>query len=109
MNTYEVSLDSDVDFAPSDEILEVLQNVRTIIATRRGTVPLDRDLGISWSFVDRPITEAQMQMRAELIDASEQQEPRARVVRISFDASEEEAREGSLRPTVVVSINLENS
>ena len=46
-----VSLDSDVNFAPETEVVEILQNVRTILATRKGSVPLDRDLdcpGSTW-------------------------------------------------------------
>lgn len=31
-----VSLDSDVNFAPETEVVEILQNVRTILATRKG-------------------------------------------------------------------------
>ena len=36
---------SEVNFAPASERDEVVQNVRTILATRVGTVPLDRDFG----------------------------------------------------------------
>ena len=34
-----VSLNSDVDFAPGTEVVEILQNVRTILATHKGSVP----------------------------------------------------------------------
>lgn len=49
-----VSLDSDVNFAPETEVVEILQNVRTILATRKGSVPLDRDFGLSWQYLDAP-------------------------------------------------------
>ena len=50
-----VNLDADVDFNPASVVAEVLQNVRTILSTRKGSVPLDRDFGISWEYLDRPI------------------------------------------------------
>ena len=51
MAQYTVTLSSQVDFAPSDEVREILQNVRTILSTRKGSVPLDRDFGLTWPFL----------------------------------------------------------
>ena len=43
MSEYLVNLKQGIDFAPSSEIAEILQNVRTILTTRLGSVPLERD------------------------------------------------------------------
>lgn len=99
-----VNLDNDVDFKPVSVEAEILQNVRTILSTRKGSVPLDRDFGISWEYLDRPIDVAQMLMRSEIIDAVSKYEPRAKVESVEFEASTEDVMDGILRPTVTISI-----
>lgn len=49
-----LNLSQPISFAPGTVAAEVLQNVRTILATRKGTVPLDRDFGLEWEHVDKP-------------------------------------------------------
>lgn len=97
---YSVSLLETVDFAPASEAAEVLQNVRTILSTRRGTVPLDRDFGLSWSYIDRPLPVARMMLKAEIIQALQVYEPRAQVTAVDFQDSTEEAMDGILKPIV---------
>ena len=104
---YVVTLNPDVDFAPADEVREILQNVRTILATRKGTVPLDRDFGLTWDQVDQPSAVVMMQMRSEIVDAIEAYEPRATVVSVDFDENEEQAMDGVLMPRVTISIGKE--
>jgi len=99
-----VNLDADVDFNPASVVAEVLQNVRTILSTRKGAVPLDRDFGISWEYLDRPIDVAQMLMRSEIIDAVSKYEPRATVESVVFEGSAEDALDGILKPKVTISI-----
>lgn len=99
-----VKLDADVDFNPASVVAEVLQNVRTILSTRKGSVPLDRDFGISWEYLDRPIDVAQMLMRSEIIDAVSKYEPRATVESVVFEGSAEDALDGILKPKVTISI-----
>ncbi len=104
MAKYRVGQQSiDVDFAP-EGVMEILQNVRTILATRKGSVPLDRDFGISWDNVDQSLPAAKMLMRSEVIDAIERYEPRVRVESVEFLTDTERAMEGVLRPVVTVSI-----
>ena len=97
---YSVSLLETVDFAPESEAAEVLQNVRTILSTRRGTVPLDRDFGLSWSYIDKPLPVARMMLKAEIIQALQVYEPRAQVTAVGFQDSTEEAMDGILKPIV---------
>lgn len=82
---------------------EVLQNVRTLLCTVIGSVPLDRALGISARLVDRPINEAQARMKAEIIQAIRKYEPRADVRLVIFDG---DASTGELLPRVRVRINV---
>ena len=34
------------------------QEIRTALATRKGSVPLDRDFGLSWELIDLPLPES---------------------------------------------------
>lgn len=107
MAQYTVTLSGQVDFAPSDEVREILQNVRTILSTRKGSVPLDRDFGLTWAHVDKPLPVATMLMRSEVIDVIEECEPRATVVSVDFDEDTASAMDGILKPRVVVQIGEE--
>ncbi len=107
MSKYRVGQDSiGVDFAP-EGVMEILQNVRTIITTRKGSVPLDRDFGLPWDAVDQPLPVAQMLMRSEVIDAIERYEPRAKVTSVDFAEDVEGAMDGVLKPIVTVQIGGE--
>lgn len=81
------------------------QEIRTVLATRKGSVPLDRDFGLSWEFVDKPMTEAMPYMVAEIGQQLERFVPRIRVRDISFTSPD--AVEGILQPTVTVEIREE--
>ncbi len=81
------------------------QEIRTVLATRKGSVPLDRDFGISWDYVDLPVTEAMPYMVAEIGQQLERYVPRIRVRDISFASNE--PVEGNLCPTVTVEIREE--
>lgn len=91
-----------VNFAPQTEEEEILQNVRTILATRVGTVPLHRDFGLTWEHIDMPLLVSQSQMMVAIVDAITEFEPRAKVRSVTFDESD--AVEGILKPVVTVSI-----
>lgn len=105
---YEVSLTEKVDFAPSTVAKEVLQNVRTILDTVVGTVPLERNIGISWDYVGKPMPVAMDMLRIAVNDAIARQESRAQILSIKFDQPEnniEFAEQGILKPRVRIYIN----
>lgn len=104
---YKVTLDSKINFAPGSEVEEILQNVRTILSTRIGTVPLDRDFGIDWSFIDSPLPAAKALFQAAVIDAILDYEPRANVVSVELEEDYNSAMDGVLKPVVTVSIGDE--
>ncbi len=52
--TYEVTGTQPLNFYPGDIVTEVIQNVRMILATQKGTVPYDREFGLEWRFLDQP-------------------------------------------------------
>lgn len=63
---------------------EIAQNVRVICRTRRGSQPLNRELGISAEIVDAAGTRGQALYAAAVIDALPQQEPRVTVKQVRF-------------------------
>lgn len=92
-----------VDFAPADTLTEVIQNVRTICATTKYSVPLDRRFGLNAVMLDAPTPKAMAALQAEIIMAIRKYEPRARVTQVSFEGD----MDGKLIPKVRVRIDEE--
>lgn len=67
---------------------EVIQNVRTLLATAPGSVPLSRAMGTPQDVVDSPVSAAGARLQADVIRAVRTYEPRVKVrrVRLSADA-----------------------
>lgn len=85
-----------------DKVEEILQNIAVILSTPQQSVPLERGLGLSMDFLDKPISVAKAMMVAEINEAIVTQEPRATVVDISFEI--DDTVPGKLIPTVEVDI-----
>lgn len=87
---------SNINLAPKTLIEEVIQNVQTILNTPKGSVPLERDFGIDWTFVDMPQMQSQILLKREIIRALKEYEPRVVVKTIRFKQSN--AADGQLIP-----------
>lgn len=97
-----------IDFAPKDILIEIIQNVRTIISTTQFSVPLDRRFGIDGTVIDLPLPVATARISAEVIRAITEYEPRCRVVSVDFERTEAtDAEEGHLIPKVSIAIKDE--
>lgn len=94
-----------INFMPATATEEVLQNVKTILTTRKGTVPFDRNFGLDWRFVDQPMAVAQAMLSGDVIQQIGKYEPRAFVIRVGFSSAANSA-DGQLKPVVVVGVNL---
>lgn len=92
---------TDINLTTSDTVTEVLQNIATILSTRKGTVPLLRDFGMSQEFLDRPIEVAKTMIFAEVKEAIDLYEPRAEIVDMTFET---DVQTGRLIPAVEVII-----
>ncbi len=102
MKIYNVTtVDDGIDFAPETEAKEILQNVRTIIKTTAGSVPLDRRFGVDASYVDKPMEKARAMLVSEILVKVRKYEPRVTVTAVDFT----EDIDGILRPKVQVKIN----
>ena len=86
-------------------LAQLEQEIRMLLATRKGSVPLDRDYGLAWDFVDLPMPEAMQAMIGEIGMQLEKYVPRIRVTNIAF--SSDDVIEGKLVPCVTVEIREE--
>jgi phage baseplate assembly protein W len=84
-------------------IQEVMQNVKLIIMTRKGTQPLDRDFGISFDFLDSPMPMVQVKVEQEIFMALRKYEPRAVLKQITWNS---DPISGSVKPNVSIQVRL---
>lgn len=91
-----------IRFNDADPVSSVLQNIAVLLSTVKGSEPQYRDFGLSATFLDKPMPVAKMMMIAEIREAIEKWEPRARYVSIDF--AESITQPGTLWPTVEVEI-----
>lgn len=88
-----------IDFSATG-LKEVLQNVRMIMGTVMWSCPMNRDF--AWDpVVDSPINIAQAKITARLVEAIRLFEPRAKVVKVTFQGD----LNGLLKPIVRVRID----
>ena len=83
------------------------QEIRTALATRKGSVPLDRDFGLSWELVDLPLPESRPLLVAEIGRGLERCVPRIKVKSVTFRTDTSGAADGKLTPVVAVEIRKE--
>lgn len=85
---------------------EIAQNVQTILATTRGTLFLDRTFGINQDIIDLPMPVAQARYTSEVIREIERQEPRVKVVSVSFEKPDPltDAGDGVMLPRVTLQL-----
>ena len=95
----------DVAIMPTSELEEIAQNVQMIIATVKGSVPLDRSFGIEAGKLDAPIARAQAKLSAEIASAVREQEPRARVQKVFYSG---DPNDGQLIATVRIEVVEKN-
>lgn len=81
---------------------EIIQNVKLILNTPKGSVPLDREFGIDWSVIDRPINKIIPKLKAHVIKQIHKYEPRARVKKVIVEESE--VADGKLRIKVLLEV-----
>lgn len=93
---------TNIRFNDQDLVSSVLQNIAVILSTPKGSVPQYREFGLSAIFLDKPTPVAKMMMIAEIREAIERWEPRARFVGVTFE--ERVTQPGTLWPTVEVEI-----
>lgn len=89
-----------INFAPTPAE-EIVQNVRTILTTLKGTVPLNRGFGIDPNLIDEPTAIAKARLTSAVIEAVKRSEPRVKVSAVSYL---DELQEGRLVPIVHIDL-----
>lgn len=92
-----------IDFGATG-LTEIMQNVRTIVSTTMGTVPLEREFGIDTGALDNPLPVTRVRMTGRIIEAIQLYEPRVEVTKVNYQV---DALEGRLIP--IVKIRLKES
>lgn len=100
---YDINLAaSEIKVLPDSQEQEILQNIRTILLTQVGSVPLYREFGVNADMLDAPLNIAQNRFTAEVAKAIARWEPRAKLKGIVWQESA--AVEGKLEPLISVEI-----
>lgn len=86
------------------EIDDITRNLTTLYGTIAGTVPLDRDFGISEEFVSYPIPVAENMLVLELTEKTALYEPRVEVSEVTFDYNSD----GILTPRIIITKSENN-
>lgn len=91
----------------SQGLLALAQEVRTVMTTRKGSLPLDRDFGLDFSVIDRPLNTVRPYYVAEVARQIEKYVPRVQVLSVTFMAAPADAEDGILHPVAKVRVREE--
>lgn len=86
-----------INFAPLTVLDEVDQNIKCILTTVAGTVPLERAFGLDSSSTDLPTPFLQSQMTNKIVAAIQDYEPRAVVDNVTYESD----GHGKVTPKVI--------
>ena len=104
MTLYEITYQpNQINFKPATELEEIFQNINTIIGTAQYSVPLNRKLGLSQSFIDVPINQLHASYVAEIFDVVEEFEPRVIVEEVKMNAT----IDGEAYPSIIFALKDE--
>ena len=84
-------------------VMEVIQNVRDILTTRKGTQPLDRDFGIALDFLDSPVVKTRGMAEQDCFMALRKYEPRAILKEIRWNT---DLTSGKFWPDILIHVVL---
>lgn len=86
-------------------LAEIIQNVKTIVSTVRGTVPLDREFGVDGEYIDRPQPVIEALFMADVVAAVNKYEPRVTVSQVFIKKDIPGAMDGKLVPVIRIKVN----
>jgi len=92
----------DITLCENNTVNSVLQNIAVLLATRKGTVPLYREFGLSMEYIDKPIDVAKTLMTSEIAEAIEDFEPRATLLNLEIESNTKEPG----KVTVILEVDI---
>ena len=98
---YEITNEKTDQFIIGAKGLEsVLQNIKTIITTIKGSVFLNRDFGIDLRLLNKPMNEAIVDLITDIYSQVNNYEPRADVLAVNFDNNDVQNGTLSIKVTI---------
>lgn len=98
----DISTDVIIDCEHPNEVWpDVLRCLKCLYASRMGSLGLDRDFGIDWSFIDSPLEMAKAQIESELITKTRKYEDRVSIERVTWEG---DFNGGQIIPKVVLNL-----
>ncbi|XPV75532.1 MAG: hypothetical protein ACNI27_12930 [Desulfovibrio sp.] len=91
----------------SSGVQSIIQQVRMVLTTVKGSVPLDRTFGLSLTFLDKPLPHAMAEYSGEIVSEVQNQVPGVKVENVSFKPDTAGAMDGRLFPVVTINIQEE--
>ncbi len=79
------------------QIADIKRCLSMLYSTRAGSQPLDRNFGIDYSCLDKPLPVAQNLFTLEVVDKTREYETRAKVDNVTFDFG---VVDGKMYPTI---------
>lgn len=106
MNSFIISSENDAPGITigATGVNEIIQNVRMILSTIKGSLYLDRDFGLNPDLIDMPQMQAAFFYREEIINQIERYEPRVNVLEINFTTDKNDLMNGTLLPVIKIEI-----
>lgn len=81
--------------SPEEE--DISRCLRTLYATREGSQPLDRDFGLGWGVIDKPLPVTQQEFAFEVVRKTKKYEPRVKVEKVTYEF---DGQEGKMKPVI---------
>ncbi len=92
----DIKIRFDYDEPEAEDILRCLE---TLCSTRKGSQPLDRNFGLDWGFIDKPLPVAQQEYAFEVIKKTREYESRVRVKEVTYEFDESN---GKMKPVITL-------
>ena len=91
-----------LDFLNETKELEnIAACLRVLYSTPIGSVALDRDFGLDWSFLDLSLPAARARLESELIQKTRKYEPRVQVQEVQWEF---DGKNGKMKAKAVIRI-----
>ena len=95
---------ANITLFPRNTIEEIIQNISILLTTTVGSVPLDRNLGLSATFIDDKARRAMAKLTIFALETIQEYEPRVEVTEVDFAPRPDDAADGRFYPRVRVRI-----
>lgn len=103
-----ITVDSNnINLMPENYVEEIIQNIKVIVTTVIGNVPLDRKFGINGNVIDAAQPKGKSMLTINILESVQDYEPRVEISGIEFIEDVKGAEKGILIPKLEVKIKDE--